>query len=58
VRPHRPPQTPTLRWVIWLAAWNALQVRTDHSNHQLDPSSQSTLRWHHFLAMKADALVG
>jgi 1-acyl-sn-glycerol-3-phosphate acyltransferase len=37
---------------------NALQVRTEDSNYQLTPRGQSTLRWHHFLALRADALVG
>ena len=37
---------------------NALQVRTEDRNIQLDPVGQSTLRWHHFLARRADALVG
>ena len=37
---------------------NALQIRTQDANYQLDPEGQSTLRWHHFLAQRADAMVG
>jgi len=37
---------------------NALQVRTEDANYQLDPEGQSTLRWHHFLALECKGLVG
>lgn len=37
---------------------NALQVRIEGANFQLAPSGQSTLRWHHFLALRCEGLVG
>ncbi len=37
---------------------NALQVRVEGVNFQLDPVGQSTLRWHHHLAMRCGGMVG
>ena len=37
---------------------NALQVRVEGANYQLAPEGQSTLRWHHFLALRCEGLVG
>ncbi|MCP4805159.1 MAG: 1-acyl-sn-glycerol-3-phosphate acyltransferase [Proteobacteria bacterium] len=37
---------------------NALQIRVDGANYQLVPHGESTLRWHHFLAMHCKGLVG
>lgn len=37
---------------------NALQIRVEGANYQLDPIGQSTLRWHYFLALRCEGLVG
>ncbi len=34
---------------------NALQVRVEGANIQLDPRGQSRLRWHHFLSLRLEA---
>ena len=37
---------------------NALQVRANGNNYELVPAEQSRLRWHHFLAMRCQGMVG
>jgi 1-acyl-sn-glycerol-3-phosphate acyltransferase len=37
---------------------NALQVRANGNNYELTPDDQSRLRWHHFLAMRCQGMVG
>ena len=37
---------------------NALQIRTEDANYQLDPRGQSRLRWYHFLGLRTTDIAG